>query len=115
MKNMQEANGKEMQGKNEDLRGVLGIKEKNPFYTNNEGVLISKLEEMPIIDLQRMAIEAGTSARGSAPALRKKIIKAFKSYVARSDLQKRNNNLGKVNDPFTKEQREKVRELNVSD
>ena len=115
MKNMQQVNGKTEEGTERDLRNILGIREKNPYYTKDEEVLREKLEDMSMIDLQRLAIEAGTSARGSAPALKKKIIQSFRAFCARSELQEKNRELGKTKDPFTSEQREKVQEINVSD
>lgn len=114
MKNMKEANGKGLEDK-EDLRGIFGFREKNPFKVKSEDELSARMRGMSLVDLQKMAIESGVSASGSIPSLKKKIIKAFKSYQSKNTIREKNNfQLGKTNDSFSAEQREAVRKINVT-
>ena len=111
---MIETNGKGTQNK-QDLRDLLGVEERNPFKANSEAKLVEKMSDMMLVDLQRFAIEAGVSATGTVPSLKKKILKAFASYISRKRLLNKKGFIlgGNQNDPFTKEQREEVAELNV--
>lgn len=77
-------NGKNDNAQKVDLRDLLEVREKNPFGTRNKAEFESKIIELPIIDLQKMAVNAGISASGTAPTIRESLRKEFTRYVARN-------------------------------
>jgi hypothetical protein len=111
---MIETNGKTMDSSKKDLAGILGIARKNPFRVKTEEELEEKMEDMSLIGLQKLAIEAGVSARGSVGALKKKICKSFHSFNReREIIRSKGLNLGRTNDPFSEDQKKAVEGINV--
>lgn len=62
-----------------ELEDLLGIKKVNPFGTYNLDVLKEKLNDMTIVDMQRLCERVGIFGSGSRQELREKLLREFKS------------------------------------
>jgi hypothetical protein len=61
-----------------ELEDVLGLKEVNPFGTNDFTVFKENLSDMTLNDMQQLARKAGIFASGSRDQLKTKLINQFK-------------------------------------
>ena len=109
---MEQANGKLKEATDKPMvKNLIGFKRKNAFGAKTHDELTAKMSEMGLVDLQRLAIQAGISARGTAKSLNQKISKAFDDYEKECRAyDKVNEQAGANVDRFSKAQREQVLE-----
>jgi len=105
-----EANGKltERNSKAQKIQDAIGIQAKNPFGVKTIEALEEKLSNSSLIDLRRLAINAGESASGTVPTLKKKIKGAFKKFQSNCGGYK----VRDVEQCFSEEQKRKVMDIN---
>lgn len=60
-----------------DLERVLGIKQANPYGTNNKDVFEQNMAEMNLSDLQALAVRVGVFPSGTKTSLKNKLRKQF--------------------------------------
>jgi hypothetical protein len=60
------------------LEEVLGIKEVNPFGTNDPNIFENKLKDSNLSDLQSLAMKIGIFPDGTLPRLKDKLRQEFK-------------------------------------
>ena len=60
-----------------DLERVLGIKQANPYGTNNKDIFEQNMSEMNLSDLQALAVRVGVFPSGTKTSLKNKLRKQF--------------------------------------
>ena len=66
--------------KAQELEELLGIKEVNPFGTTIIGDFEEKIQNLPMVDLQALAVKTGVFPNGTQRSLKAKLIRAFHEY-----------------------------------
>ena len=66
--------------KAKELEELLGIKDVNPFGTTIISDFEDKLQDLPMVDLQALAVKTGVFPNGTRRSLRNKLIRAFQEY-----------------------------------
>lgn len=64
-----------------NLQEILGVRQKNPFGVSTAEDLDSKMSDMMLVDLQRLAISAGIPGGGDRGILKRKIRTEFDKFM----------------------------------
>ena len=74
--------------KAKDLEDLLGIKDVNPYGTNNKDVFSSNLGSMSVADMTTLAQRVGLPASSidSPSVLKKNLMKSFDIYVQQNNV-----------------------------
>lgn len=84
---MEQINGRDEDSiKNiKELQDLIGVKSKNVFGVKTVEELEDKLNEMMLIDLQKLAVSSGISGNGTPLVLKRKITNEFLKLSKGSD------------------------------
>ena len=63
-----------------ELEELLGIKDINPFGTTIMSDFEQRLQDLPMVDLQALAVKTGVFPNGTRRSLKNKLIRAFQEY-----------------------------------
>ena len=64
-----------------ELEVILGVKDLNPFGTNELDIFEDQLKGMNLTDMMRMAQKAGLNPHLDRPKLKTTLLKEFKAYT----------------------------------
>jgi hypothetical protein len=85
LESLEQAHGKDERheeaiAKAKELEDLLGIKEINPFGTSIASEFENSLSDLPMVDLQALAVKTGVFPNGTRRGLKAKLIRAFQEY-----------------------------------
>lgn len=80
---MEQANGQDDADikRLKELENLMGVRTKNPFGVTTVEELNEKIGDMPLIDLQRMAVSAGIPGGGDRRVLKVKLVREFEKFM----------------------------------